>query len=165
MTQALTQKETIIIDRIKFFLRNFLDQDDNKRKDYYVHAYTNDYKKHDSYTILIYETEDDCVIDYNNPLLKLTINSRGIDWEVSCQQNAISTYIGNEVHNILFSNKDKRMIKGYYINTTSGEIEIVGTDKTEQPEFVLYEVVIQKNDWPEPDTAQHQNQDTPQLPL
>ena len=137
---------TVIIDEIKFFWWNFLDQDDNKRKDLFVHAYTNDYDKHDSYTILIYETEDSCVIDYDNPLLKLTINSRGIDWEVSCQQNAISAYIGNEVYNILFSNKDKRMIKGYYINEGEFIIEKVGTDKTKQPEFVLHEVVIQKND-------------------
>lgn len=141
---------TVVIHEIKFFLWNFLDQDDNKRKNLYIHAYLKD--KNDWYTIQVYETEDYCVVEDENPLLELTIDSKGIDWEMLNLQNvAKSTYIGREVYNILFKNKGKGIIREYYISTTRrGEVvvENVGRDKAEQPVFVVHEVSMEIPNYP-----------------
>lgn len=144
MTQA--QKETIVIvDEIKFFLWNFLDKDDNKRKNLLVHAYTQEPLEHDWYTIQVYETEDYYTEVSGKPLLELTINSKGVDEKIGCQQNAHSTYIGREVYNILFKEKGTGIIRGYNINTTdSGRVVIknIGRGKAKQPVFVVHEVSL-----------------------
>jgi hypothetical protein len=142
MTQTQNEMK-VIIDDIKFFLWNFLDQDDNKRKNLLVHAFAPDPLIHDWYTILIYETKDYDPDVSSKPLLELTINSKGVDEKIGCQHNAHSTYIGREVYNILFRKKDKGIIREYYINTTRrGKvvIENMDEDKAGQPVFVVHEV-------------------------
>ncbi len=144
MTQA--QKETIVIvDDIKFFLWNFLDQDDNKRKNLLVHAYTQEPLAHDWYTVLIYEVEDYYTEVSGKPLLELSINSKGVDEKIGRQPSVRSTYIGREVHNILFREKGTGIIRGYNINTTdSGKVVIknIGKGKARQPVFVVHEVSL-----------------------
>lgn len=150
MTQ--TQNEmTVIVDEIKFFLWNFLDKDDNKRKNLFVYAYTQEPLVHDWYTVLIYEVEDYYTDVSGKPLLELTINSKGVDEKIGCQQNAHSTYIGREVYNILFKEKGTGIIRGYNINTTSsGKVVIknIGKGKARQPVFVVHEVSLKIENYP-----------------
>jgi hypothetical protein len=142
----MTHNETtVVVDEIKFFLWNFLDQDDNKRKNLLVHAYTQAPLEHDWYTVLIYEVEDYCPNVSGKPLLKLTIDSKGVDMKIGCRQNVRSTYIGREVHNILFREKGKGIIRGYHINfTREGKVVMrnVDKDKAGQSVFVVHEVSL-----------------------
>ena len=138
LAQAQTQNEMkVVIHEIKFFLWNFLDQDDNKRKNLFVHVLAQDYEKNGRYSIRVYETKDYCTEFSGEPLLELTINSRGFD----LKQNVHSTYIGKEVYNILFKKKDKGIIRGYMIRQFRGTaIDNLRYSEMEQPVFVVHEV-------------------------
>jgi hypothetical protein len=141
MTQAQNEM-TVIIDEIKFFWWNFIDQDDNRQKNLYVHAYHT--REDDEYIIKVYETESYCVVDDGNPLLELSISSCGID----LQQNVQATYIGREVYNILFKTKGKGIIRKYWISNLNGTVFIGVYNEglpafdvhIGQPAFVVHEV-------------------------
>lgn len=138
MTQA--QNETaVIIYYLDFRVYNFLDETDNKRKDFYIQVVANNmfsYSKHpndyDRYDIEIYEVED-----YNDIyefisvenfershkfISKLTSDSRGNN----CNHDTL-TGIEEEVVNILFHKKHKGIFIQQDIDCSSDtKVEVMG---------------------------------------
>lgn len=108
MTQAQNEM-TMIVEEVKFLLLDFLDKDDDTNKDLLVHAYAQEYDEHDQYTILIYEKDIDN--DEEELISELNFDSSGNTCEDDDEEEL--TYIEEEVIKILFSKREKGIIRPF----------------------------------------------------
>ena len=139
MTQAQAQKEmTVIITKFDFRVENFLDETDNKRKDFIIEvrpmklvSYSRLPNEHDHYTIDIYELRGLCKNEFGGLyedrdfVSALIVDSKGNivtfeDEECNYYNRDTLTGIEKEVINILYHRKNKGLLTLQDIDCSSG---------------------------------------------